>query len=289
LKKINILSITLIFIIIITSNIIIAEDNKIDDYIISFNQYLDIEIDSSFLIDPVHLETEILIPVKIIYWTNIPDDFLKIIPRLIRNIILFGSIIEPTQEIHLEAINIPVWSYINFTGNNIPFSIPRGNNKKESTTNIIINLDKNATAQPYTVTIKGFCKNIGRINKFTYHVDFVFIPKYNPCISIDYENDVYTPPNIPINIDINVTNCGNKISIVTSTIITKNLDFTPTINPPQYVIDIDSANNFIFSAIGPYDFSGNFVMQIKLMVEVYPYRVDSPSEEYLININLHYP
>jgi len=273
----------------IISNIVIAEDNKHNDYIISYNQYIDLEIDTRVLNDPLPFEENIFLPIKITYRTNIPDNFLKFIPRIIKNLILFGSITEPIQMINLETINTPDWADINFTNNNIPFSIPTGDLRKESTTNIIINLEKNAPAQAYIITIKGFCKNIGRLNNFTYHVDFVFIPKYNPCITIDYENDVYTPPNIPINIDINVTNCGNKISRVTPTIITKNLDFTPTINPPQYVIDIDSTNNFIFSVIAPYYFMGNFVMQIKLTVEVYPYRINSPSEEYLININLHYP
>jgi len=258
--------------------------------LLSYDQWITIEIDSDGLNYPLPLEETTIKPIKVKYSTSLPSELFKWMPRIIRNLIIFRRLIEPMQTIHLEAINIPNFASINFTEDEILFPIPRHFDVYEKMTNLTIYLDKNATAlMPFQVEIKSYCKKIGVLNNFTGYTSYYFTPQYNPCITIDYEKNIYTPPLKGANTNINITNCGNGESLIRPKLIDFPEDFIFHINP-QIVVGIKSSSTLILSVISPQHYSGNSTIQIELSVE-FSHTVGTvvPTKDYIIEFNCYYP
>ena len=114
---------------------------------ITFNSYIDFEYDSSAFHEPLAIDVSVSIPIKIKYWTNIPDIFKKI-PFPLNNLILFGSMIGPMQTIHLEVLDIPDWANIYISTPDILTDIPfEGDEPVEIETNLIISPRVEAPAE----------------------------------------------------------------------------------------------------------------------------------------------
>jgi len=289
LKKYKVSIIFIILILIIPSNIITSKEDP-NKSLLQYHQIIEIEFaDSSVLNTPIPLEETRLVPIKVKYYTTIPEFLLNRIPRIIRNIILFRRIIEPIQTVKLEILNSPDYADISISKDEILFSIPR-EHPYEITTNVLIYLDKNAPALfPFTFAVKGSCNKIGVLQNFTTKLYLASTPDFDPCITLEYENNVNTPPSVATNIQINITNCGNGESLIRSRIITLPNDFIVTINP-QIIVPVTTTKSLILSLYPGQYFSGSFLMRIELTVEFSsPGANPLPTKKYFADINLYYP
>lgn len=262
--------------------------------LISFRSYMDLEYDPSILNEPLQIDVAIAVPIKVLYWTDIPDGLKIIKPWMLRNLFLFGSSIGPMQTIHLELLETPSWANIYFSTADLITDIPfAGDGKKPINTTLIISPRVEAPAESQRISIKLSCEAIKRLGSYTFQKDIPFTPSFIPTLSIHTENPVRTAgPHQSVSFSIAVKNQGNKITRVTPKIIGADQRWIPTINPPNFEVNPNQESVFVFSVISPYDFGwhneyGRF--EINFFYEVYPYRTDSPTgnESIYLIVNNH--
>jgi len=202
--------------------------------IITFKSYVNFEYDTSALNEPLAIDVSVSIPIKIKYWTNIPDVF-RIIPFPLNNLILFGSVIGPMQTIHLEVLDPPEWANIYISSPDVLTDIPfEGDEPVEIETNLILAPGVDAPAESYRIDIKATWDSIKRLVGNSYQESIEFTPAYTPRFSILVTNrSVNTPPDKKTIFPIEVTNSANKISSIKPSIADNLSDFSIEFNPPD--------------------------------------------------------
>ncbi len=245
----------------------------------SFQSYIDIVADATALNQNLAIDQTINVPLAITYSTDVPDNFLQFLPWQIKNIILYGSMIGPMQQITLEILDKPDWADINLAKNDILTNIPNQGNPIEKTTSLILSPYEEAPAQPYTITLKASCDQIGRINKFSTQITISFTPSFVPTITIIPENPTRTVgPRESVNFEIKVKNEANKKAHVTPRINTSASEWSPTINPPYFDILPGAEESFTFSVYSPYDFGWHNEIQsfqIDITTQIFPLNEDA--------------
>lgn len=255
-------------------------NNTASAQLIGFNSYIDFSYDTTPLEEPLDIDVSVTVPIKVKYWTNIPQFFRKGYP--INYMILFGSPIGPMQKIHLEILETPEWANIYISSPDVLMNIPfDGEEPIEMETNLILSPRVEAPAEPSRIDIRGTCDKIRRLNGYSYQESIEFTPSFIPTIQIEPEDSIRTVgPHESVTFKIKIYNGGNKITRVTPKLIDIDDKWTPTINPPNFEIPPNKESTFSFSIIAPFDFGwhneyGRF--EIEFLSEVYPYRGDSPT------------
>jgi len=260
-------------------------------YFFMFNSYMDLEFDVTPLNDPISPYQSVYIPLEIEYWTDIPSNFLWFLPWQIRNLILFKSLIRPMQKINISIENPPEFGQFYVTQPNILIDFPQGDEKSLASLGLIIMLDEYAPSQAYILTITASCNEVGRISGFRHQESIVFTPQYIPCIEIEYDSVVHTPPDNVTNIPIIVRNCGNSATRVTPSLDKMPYDilneWATTINPPTCIIGLNGSCEFYFSVIAPINFSGIQNFELEFKAEIFPIRPGSPNISIPIYILLY--
>jgi hypothetical protein len=131
--------------------------------IIQFGSYIDIVVNTTELNKPFEIDVSVNIPVKIIYWTEIPRTY-NILPYPLNNLIYYGRTVGPMQKINLEVANPPDWANVYFSDNEILVQIPvEGDDPFEAWANLIISPRIEAPAVSEKVVIKASCESIYRL------------------------------------------------------------------------------------------------------------------------------
>jgi len=257
----------------------VEEENRF-----SFNSYVELEYDSNILNKELNLEQSVAMPITITYWTDIPNHIFKFIPPSVQNIFLFNQPTKPFHTIELSIENDPFWVDISFSSSKLIIPIPLDSSKVKAETVLYITPSKQAPAESYLIELKTSCEPIGKLNGFTYYESLFFTPKFVPLIDISTENQILNvTPNEPQNINITVTNLGNKKARITPIILNKRPEWSSVINPHQIELEQLESTNFMFSIYPPYDFKGYNTFQLVFEVEVIPLEQDSPTQSYPIN------
>ena len=248
----------------------------------SFNSYIDIEYDPTPLNENLAIDESINVPLKIKYYTDVPEDALKWLPWQLRNMILFGSMIGPMQQLHMEVVDKPEWANIYISQPDILTEIPLGGQGQaiEVTTSLILSPRVEAPSQSYTIALTVECNSIGRINGFKHQENLDFTPSFVPTIQITPENPTRTVgPRESVNFKIMVKNDGNKKTRITPQILNVDSKWTATINPPFYDISPGGQGEFIYSIYTPYSFGWHNEIesfQIDFTAQIFPLREDAP-------------
>lgn len=248
----------------------------------TFNSYIDIEYDASALNKNLAIDESISVPVRIKYWTNVPENFLWWIPSWqIRNWILFGAPIGPMQTIHLEVIDRPDWADIHLTQPDVLVNIPTGTEERMVNTTLVVSPKVEAPSTSYTIALKAKCNNIGRINSYETEESVTFTPSFVPTVSITPENPTRTVgPRESINFKITVKNEANKKARIIPNLNSSDVgEWSPTINPPFFDIPSGGQEEFVFSIYTPYDFGWHNEIQsfrIDFTTKIFPLREDAP-------------
>ena len=239
MKKILSIVIVMLFVLLSYSPYLSAETKekiqKDRTYLISFNSYVDMEYNTTLLNEPII--GSIILPINISYWTNIPDFFRKL-AFPIDYLILFGQAIGPMQKIHLEILNPPDWANVYISSPDVLTDIPFYLEEiREISVDLILSPRVEAPSESYKIDIRASCDQIKRLNGFTYQESTDFTPSFIPTIEITPHDPIRTVgPHESINFKIDVKNLGNKITRVRPILMDEDLDWTPTINPPEYEI-----------------------------------------------------
>jgi hypothetical protein len=133
------------------------------DYLINYNSYLKLFINTSSINKPILINEPAILPVTVEYWTNIPN-FFKKIPFRFRNYFLFGTFIGPLQEINFDIKNIPVWANIYVNTSFILTTIPYEGKVREVSADLIINITDEDPKESYRIDIIAECDDIKRLN-----------------------------------------------------------------------------------------------------------------------------
>jgi hypothetical protein len=259
---------------------ILPEDNP---KLFSFSSYIFLDFDETPLNNNLALDQSVSVPVTIRYQTNVPQNFLFFLPWQLKNIILYGSMIGPMQQIQLEIINKPEWADISIAQKDVLVEIPNdGEPASEEKTSLILSPYEEAPARPYTITIRATCRQIGRINSFSTSEDIVFTPTFEPTVTIIPDKPMRTvAPRETVNFNIKIKNEANKKARITPTLDIQysSKDWSALINPPYFDIDAGQQEEFVFSIYAPYDFGwhneiGEF--KIDFTTEIFPLNPTSP-------------
>lgn len=254
----------------------------------SFNSYVDFSYDNTMLSDSINLGQSIAIPITIEYWTDMPDDFLKILPIELRNQLLFNQRIKPMQTIDLSVLEEPVGVEVSFSNAEISLPIP-SSGKSQVETILFIIPGKNAPAKTCTIDIMATTSKIGSLNGFSYQESICFTPRFTPLIDIYLDSQIiYVYQLFQKNVDITVTNRGNGEARITPRLVSHESEWNPTINPPQSEINPNDGCTFSLTIVPPSDFSGYKIFELEFTVEVFPYRNDAPTITYPLTLMFYH-
>jgi hypothetical protein len=293
-KRYSALLISFIFLTVIIPSVISVNNLECNDsykptpWLITFYSYIDLEIDINPLNKPIPLNQLISVPIKVIYWTDIPD-FFSNLPWIIRNLFIFQRLITPVQTINLTIKEIPDWADLDFIMSKLLFDIPFYGEEIVKNTSLLILLKDGAPAEPYTICIEAHSEAVGRINEFKYQASISFTAEYTPLIEIYGNRSIITPPNQQVDIPITVKNIGNKISRITPTLINNFDDWLPLIEPSFVELNVNASFDFVLSVTAPNNYNDVEVLEIDFVVEKYPYHVNSTVGHFPYYIFLHYP
>lgn len=250
-------------------------------FFLTFNSYIDIEYNSSVLNEPIPINSAAVVPITIQYTTDVPRNFLWFFPWWLRNIILYRSIIGPIQTIHLEVTNIPDWATVYLSWNNFFIDIPYSGMTSEKTTLLIISPQEGAPSKPYNLDLKASCDDIGRIKGAEHSDSVMFKPGFSPCLDINAPQFKECPRNQSTVIPINVTNCGNKRTLVDWEIYQPPEGFELSIVPPYFIFDINETTQFYLKIKPPNDYIGDEIITVWFIAKGFPLSPDDPIVDFI--------
>ena len=270
-RKPIVVGIFLLFISVTVSIVATGEDNE-QTYLISWNSYVDMDIDTSPLNKPFDIGVSQNLPITISYWTDIPDFFRKI-PSLITYNFLFGQSVGQVQELHIEVLNTPDWANIYFSPSVVMSDIPfESEEKKLIQVDMIISLNPEAPPEKYKIDLEVSCDQFKRLNGFSYQESTDFTPAYFPCLQINSPLNINITQEETKNITIQVINCGNEKSKITPTVIenTHNLSFQ--LSPGQLTIEKNNTGIFELQVTPSSKNIGNTTINMNFKTERHPFK-----------------
>jgi hypothetical protein len=281
-KIISIFAILLLFnisVISLTSNYAKSSSIAIDNKLITYNSYINLDIDFSPLNEPIKIDETTTISINVTYTTDIPSNFIRFLPFRLKYRFLYEQPTNPMQNIIFEILDEPSWASIYISPSFTPISIPFDNEKSNTTVNLNILSTIDAPAESHTITLRVSCESIGRVNGFSYETSITFTPAFTPCMEINSAQYMNLTQNESKILPIEVKNCGNKISRITTSIINKTYDNVFNITPSIVEIKPQETYTFSLNITPSLDIEGNIPVNLSFKSEIYPYQEGS---DYLI-------
>ncbi len=217
-----------------------------------FRSYIDFDMDLSVLNKPLEIDVVYEIPITVNYWTNIPD-FFKSLPSRLTNNFLFDTTIKPMKEIRLEVEFIPSWADIYFISPVILADIPYESDAKSSVETILIIKITSSAAyhQPYNIGLLASTEQVKRLSAYYYSPSesIEFTPKYFPLLKITNNYPIINADRINKTIiPIEITNKGNHLSQITSSLIYNHSSyFDVIIEPISMILEVTYKGTFNLS------------------------------------------
>ena len=198
-----------------------------------FNSHLSITFDSDVV---NHTLFQPDVPVSIPFQIQYKDDIPKfILSNPLLRYLYLRVVIIPTIRAMLTITNPPSWANIYFSTDSLLF--PVSNVNRTFNTNLIISLDIEAPAQPYTLIIKANTSYIDRIARAEAYSFLTFTTEYFPMVSLTVWQGLQAPPNQLTFIPLYVWNDGNDVTKITTEITNMNelINWTVYITPEAYL------------------------------------------------------
>lgn len=254
--------------------------------VMNFIPILQVSVDNSKLNDPIQPDgPAVSIPVQVKYMVNIPGVF-NFLPPLIRNTIIYGSMIVPPMKIHLSIENKPDWMNVAIANPDLYIDI-KENEFSYGNTSITISVYKDAPARPYTLKLVATSDEMGRVSAQSVEIQSITVtPGYIPLITVNTDMPIKEAgPATTLNFPIRIVNHANKETIV------KLVEFdTPSgwaVNPSQreVIIPPDKEATITISVTTPigFGFAPNQIQQINMKFIALPSPPPLHYEETLSN------
>jgi len=199
------------------------------------------------------------------YAAGIPDWLLHPPFQIIKNLFLFGRLVNFPQKITLSVENVPSWADIYFVTPDIYIDI--SNTLHFTTADLIISLHDNAPSAPRSFSVTATAPQRHRVEERSFTTFLVFSVQWIPNIIISTnQTTIITPPNTMTNVSINVTNEGNRDALINTT--TPDIEGWTIEGDPQWlVLPVGTTKQVIIHIIPPEEFQGT--QQIELLFTPY--------------------
>lgn len=284
MKKLQVMAIIFI---ILSINLLFTQAERIEKnnseqlpYLFAFHSYVDIYINTDNLNSPLPIEQNTIVNLTVKYWTDIPNDLFKNLPDFLRNIIFFGSIKKPLQNIVLRVDQPPPEILTYFNQPSLLLEIPYGDESTYANTTLIIQPKSNTSAVSYTIKIEAETQNqIGRLYGIQFEKQVSFTIQFYPAIEITGEQLINSPPDTTQIVPITIKNKGNRISRITGYTNESFHTWDPIVYPTNKEIATDDEFTFLLNVRVPEDFYGLKIENITFHVEGYPYIMENPKLE----------
>lgn len=221
---------------------------------------------------PLDVDETINLPLTLSYKTDIPPDFLRFFPQRLKNYILYGSMISPTQTIALEVQNILEGVETSIETNEIKTEIPFQDSPISISNSLNIELKEILPAEPYTISIKASSGQIGRINSFSTEMDVSFTPRYIASATLDSleETSLTLSYNNDTRFSFNIRNDANKKSKIFPYVedIPENLFIS--FYPESQEVNMDETTSFTISLLAESGFKENKTIAISATFQPIP-------------------
>jgi hypothetical protein len=286
-----------------------------------FNQYLEIEYNTTIINERLQIEESLNVPIEFTYWTDLADSVkrfrfpLNLLPFMFQNIVIYGMGM-PQQSIILNVTSKPSWLNCNFLIDTIPVDIPTFNNTKyqnrtwsgdqEETilwsthfpdedklvirTSLVISPLVDAPAQQYSIGISAYLKSMGMIKEAFFQEELTFTPSFFPKIDFDVGKPLqFSSPQKSVNFPITIKNTANKnIQIIPK--ISNHSQYNGEINPEICTLYPNESTLFYFSKFtdnkfGWHDSSEEYC--IDFYVKLAPFPSNITYGPYPIILSLH--
>ncbi len=227
---------------------------------ISFNTQLSITHDATNLNEPIEIDSVITVPVTVTYSTNIPSNFLKNMPALIRNNIIYGGmvVVPPLMEFNILESNSTIsdWALVYFDSPSIlPEDIPNSGDSVNVKTNLMISPRREAPAEPQKIEISSSIGGLGRLKGQSIRTTISFTPAYIPQIDVFVDSPTrIAGPREPLEFKVEIANKANKITKVKADVVNVPSEWAPVINPTWIELSPNGREEVTFSVVPPYDF-----------------------------------
>jgi hypothetical protein len=199
----------------------------------------------------------VTIPITIKHMVYVPD---AIFSGFLLRILFLQTFMITSAQINLEIINPPEWAAMSLSNAN-PY-VEIDTEEKSAETSLIIAAHDDAPAEGFTLQVKASIDPLlnNHVNAQEVYINIIFQPGYIPLINLYSESpNIVVSPQETVNIPIEITNLGNKQTIVRAKIIDKP-DGWATLLPQSQII-IPSASDpgdnkelLTFSVTPPYGF-----------------------------------
>jgi hypothetical protein len=197
------------------------------------------------------------IPLNIEYQVFVPESF---IGNPIMRLIILQTFIITNAKITLTVVDPPEWAAISLS-NPSPY-VPISTEIKDTQSTLQIAAYKEAPAQGFSLRIEAKTDPVlnGHVPEQTTYVDIQFQPGYIPLINVYTEKpNVVVAPQETVNFPIEITNLGNKETIVRARIVDYPDGWATLLPQSQIVIPSaresgDNTDTLTFSVTPPYGF-----------------------------------
>jgi hypothetical protein len=153
------------------------------------------------------------VPITIEYRVDVPPGF-TLLPPLLKNWVIYGSMIVPPQKVHLSIVNKPDWADVTITNPDVYIDIEE-NKFTTAQTTLSINVHKEAPARPYTLIVRAESLRLGRVPATFGEAQFPITPGFIPLITATTDKPTQEAgPLATVTFPIRITNNGNEEAIV---------------------------------------------------------------------------
>jgi hypothetical protein len=285
------ITLSLLSIFIFSSHYPLEAKTSVLSPLFSFQSYIDIEYNTSIFQNELSLNKSYNIPLTIIYTSDLPIEFVDRLKPLNgalfmqSNWIIFGkSMLQ--QIINVSILNKEAyhWVQMNLTNTKIyAEGIPFKDEEIRVQTSLIFSPLEQAPAQFDHIMLRIECEDLGILKGVTYDALIEYKPVYRPMITIAPRDSLQlVKPNDAVNYNIIIENHSNKMIRLTSTILTNESTWNPTINPTYCDIEPDTDTFFIFSVISPATFGWHDAIEefdILFSTELFPIQENRSIDE----------
>jgi len=221
-----------------------------------FQSYLQLEVNQS----AVTVQPDgpaVSVPITIKYKVGVPNSLMTFGLFGVRRWIIFGQIFL-MQKVHLSVINKPDWANVAITNPDVYVDID--NEFTTAMNSIVISVYKNAPAHKFTLRISAEASQMNMVSGCTAEAQITITPGYIPLINVYTDKPTReVAPQTSVNFPIEISNEGNKETIVTGNIVTLPKDWVAYLPQSQVIIPSsvegqDNKKTVVLSVTPPYGF-----------------------------------
>lgn len=238
----------------------------------SFDSMVEASYDVSVLNETLEIGQTVTLPVNLRYTTEVPANFLRFFPKVVKNFLLYGATDVPQQTIIVEITQFPDW--LNITAENLSFTttMPSQNTPSELETTLDITPLSIPNPKNYEITLTVTSESIGRINGLNKEIEMQFTPSFSPrgvintdqekTIKLSYENDTKT--------SFQIESKANTLTRVTPYIEEVPANISISFYPKYQDVYWEKTATFYMELIPDGGFKNNASINISATLQSYP-------------------